>query len=181
MILSPLAPDFTPNNVHFAIYNNGVPSMISASKRGESEIIAGLSDEVLDMIFPLTAEDVAEMEECDAFVEVLATLSLLEDQEFTYRERFGSFHTKRWEARREDGLLGRPRAARNTIEPKIHRGLGQIREDHPLVRFNPNKKHIEIVRKKNFHGIESKALKASRKFKNFGYSGRPILQPRKQN
>ena len=181
MLLSPLAPAFSPNTAHFAIYNNGVPSMISAGERGESEIIAGLSDEVLDNFFPLTAQDVAEMEECDAFVEVLATLSLLEDQEQTYRERFESFHSKRWEARREDGLIGRPRAARNTIEPKIHRGLSQTKEEKTMVRFDPIKRQGDMIHKKNHQKSESKALKASRKFKNFGCSGRPILQPRKQN
>ena len=181
MILSPLAPTFTPNTAQFAIYNNGVPSMVSAGEKGESEIIAGLSDEVLDIIFPLTAQDVAEMEECDAFVDVLATLSLLEDQECVYRQHFEQFHRKRWESRRENGLVGRPRPARNTISPKTYKSIGKRQEEKTLVRFDPQKRHANSAPVKSFNKVESKARRVSRKFKSFSCSGRPIVQPRKQN
>ena len=182
MLLSPLAPAFTPSKPEFAIYNDGVPCMISAGERGEVEIIAGLSDEVLDIIFPLTAEDAAELEECDSFVETLATLSILEDQETLFRQRFHDFHVKRWEARREEGLIGRPHPKRNTIKPKIHRNLKMGREDETnIVSFAHSLKQKERLSLKKLNKAENKSLKAQKKMKSFVSNTRPIIQPRKQN
>ena len=181
MILSPLAPAFTPNTAQFAIYNNGVPCMVSAGKRGESEIIAGLSDEVLDIIFPLTAEDVAEMEECDAFVEVLATLSLLEDRESVYRARFDDFHSKRWEARREEGLVGRPHAVRNTIKPKKHFALGKhVESEKSIVKVDPSTKQSQMMQARHRSSADAKSMRVPSNMKRYASVTRPIVQPRKQ-
>lgn len=115
MLLSPLAPAFKPSmgfdEYDLCIYNNGVPAMYPADLHSESEILEGIGDDALDDYFPPTAEEAAEIEAAEAFVFTMARLDLLEEREEHARADIGSMLPKRWEARREQGLVGKPRPA----------------------------------------------------------------------
>ena len=64
------------------------------------------------------------MEAADEFVETMAWLSYLDECDMEARSSFAGFK-KRWEARREDGLIGRPHPAKAR-----HQGVGTTH--HPV-------------------------------------------------
>jgi len=163
-VLSPLAVPFHPSTSDI-IFNNGVPSLININ--GVGEIIFGISDDAIEELYPPTAEDVAEMETVELFVEIMAHLSILEDKEERARSDFGHIK-KRWEKRREEGLRGRPKPAKTGFEP-AHHVTSRIHEDktslvpfHSLhcgnfdnnIRANEVKKITAIPkRSKGLHGF----------------------------
>jgi len=125
-LLSPLAPAFSPSEgfreVGICICNDGMPSLCPANVHAEASILSGIGDDALDEYFPPTAQEAAEIEAAEVFVFMMANLDLLEEREEHARADFGSMLPKRWEARREEGLLGKPRPAfeRPFQETKAH-------------------------------------------------------------
>merc|ERR1740121_2195600 len=100
--LSPLALPFLPLDKKFVIYSNGVPQMTCAGMKDVSCCIQGISDDaVLEQLYPPTAAEAAEMEAAEAFVELLADIALLEEDEIRARNSLG----KRWSKKREEGLI----------------------------------------------------------------------------
>jgi hypothetical protein len=122
--LSASAKPFHPytfgDPVNSMIYNDGVPSMVMGSKDGMSQILHGIQDEALDEEFPPDAQEAAELEAVEIFVEMMAQLSLLEEME--ERSRVDFHHIKkRWESRRQEGLKTRPHAPRNLVDRNEHK------------------------------------------------------------
>eukprot|EP00594_Rhizosolenia_setigera_P011576 CAMPEP_0178959156 /NCGR_PEP_ID=MMETSP0789-20121207/12105_1 /TAXON_ID=3005 /ORGANISM="Rhizosolenia setigera, Strain CCMP 1694" /LENGTH=213 /DNA_ID=CAMNT_0020642069 /DNA_START=34 /DNA_END=675 /DNA_ORIENTATION=+ len=211
MILSPLAPAFEPasSQYHdattttpspFAIFNNGTPSMI-IKEGNERQILNGIDDDYLDLMFPPTAEDVAELEEMEHFVQTMAMLSLLEEHEQKARENFAHIFKKRFESRRADGLLTgkRPLSARGSIIRKDHNSNISVSSSssstydgdsvHSGSTSNTNGMNEIVVRhfsnkvienKARFHkGDKKKTPFVSKHAKSAFISIKPIQQPRK--
>lgn len=173
--LSPDAPSFYPSSFEhgdFAyVYNDGVPGFVLTCENDVAEVLHGIQDKAIDENFPPTAEEAAEMEAVQAFVEMMAGLALMEEHEERARVDFASFE-KRWEARRAEGLTGKPNP------PK---GLVQLKNHHPrlaqsvktLVKTSP----VHVHPPKD-HGPAKFAIHKNPKH----ISGHhPIQQPRKQN
>lgn len=116
---APFHPYFEPCNI--AIYNDGMPSLTLTSEADCSKILHGIQDEALDEGFPPDAGDAAELDDVDAYVEEMALLAFLEEQEQMARSDF-SHIKKRWEARRKEGLKGRPRKPKHLVDTKKHVG-----------------------------------------------------------
>lgn len=122
-LLRPDAPAFHPlyEPVHLAIYNDGVPSMVLTSEYELNKIVHGIQDDAIDEGFPPDALDAAELDEADAFVEQMAVLAMMEEQEEKARFEFNHIK-KRWEVRRAEGLHGRrPKPAKHVVTPVEHK------------------------------------------------------------
>lgn len=122
--LSASAKPFHPytfnDPVNSMIYNDGIPSLVMGSKDGMSQILHGIQDEALDEEFPPDAQEAAELEAVEIFVEMMAQLSLLEEME--ERSRVDFHHIKkRWEYRRQEGLKSRPHAPKNLVDRNEHK------------------------------------------------------------
>lgn len=113
MFLSPSAQAFEPSSssLEFAIFNNGIPSSVFYGMHPEHEVVQHIPDEAIEEIFPPTAEDVAEIEAAEDFVETMAWLSYIDECDEKARFSYQGYG-KRWAARREDGLVGKPRPPR---------------------------------------------------------------------
>lgn len=122
--LSASAKPFHPHcfyePVSVAIYNEGIPSMVLKSEDAVSQILHGIQDEALDEEFPPDAQEAAELEAVEIFVEMMAQLSLLEEMEERARTSF-SHIKKRWEARRKEGLKNRPRSPKHMVDRSDHK------------------------------------------------------------
>jgi hypothetical protein len=122
--LSASAKPFHPYTFHdpvnSMIYNDGIPSMVMGSKDGMSQILHGIQDDALDEEFPPDAQEAAELEAVEIFVEMMAQLSLLEEMEESSRVDFHHIK-KRWECRRQEGLKSRPHAPRNLVDRNEHK------------------------------------------------------------
>jgi hypothetical protein len=101
----------------FAIYNNGVPSLVLTTEQDIYDILHGIEDPL--ECFPPDAQEAAELEACEAFVETMAMLALLEEAEEQARHHFCHIR-KRWEVRRQRGLIGRPKPAQHLVRTKPH-------------------------------------------------------------
>lgn len=97
------------------VFNDGVPS----SMLSEHDIVQGYTGEALDENFPPSAQDAAELEAVEMFVDIMATLSMMEEDEERARSSFCHIK-KRWEARRMDGLVHKPRPARHSVDAVDH-------------------------------------------------------------
>lgn len=200
-ILSPLASPFLPfssgNEYQYfggsssaspefaAIYNNGVPSMVVTGDHnhgGECTVLHNLSDETIEELFPPSAEEAAELDSVDSFVEVLADLSILEESEEKARHDFGKIAGKRWEVRREQGLVGRPKPARTTSAESSHH-LGPMNEKETSLVGHDQKNTIRLRKSIENNRIAARVKMDLRQAtpKNVrGFHGnRPIQQPRK--
>lgn len=179
MLLSPLAAPFQPLTTVQAmpIYNDGVPVMVGA----EDEILHGIQDESIDEYFPPSAQEAAELEAVEVYVDLMATLSLLEEREERARESFGGFG-KRWEARREDGLKGKPRLPKNLVSAVDHTNrMGKPLQTTDLVPFSHSNRELASAllesrrqQRQDFKRMNNKANKVSRA------PPKPLQQPRKQ-
>eukprot|EP00578_Thalassiosira_sp_NH16_P018481 CAMPEP_0181099222 /NCGR_PEP_ID=MMETSP1071-20121207/12545_1 /TAXON_ID=35127 /ORGANISM="Thalassiosira sp., Strain NH16" /LENGTH=188 /DNA_ID=CAMNT_0023181871 /DNA_START=198 /DNA_END=764 /DNA_ORIENTATION=+ len=109
MFLSPSAEPFQP--LEFAIFNNGVPSSVFYGCHPEHEVVQHIPDEAIEELFPPSAEEVAEMEAAEDFVETMAWLSFLDECDEAARSSFSGYG-KRWAARRRAGLVGKPHPPR---------------------------------------------------------------------
>jgi len=115
------APPFHPiyEPVHLAIYNDGVPALTFTTEEDRYRILHGIQDEALDEGFPPDANDAAELDAAEAFVETMAVLALMEEREEMARSDFNHIK-KRWEARRAEGLKGRPHKSKGVVDPARH-------------------------------------------------------------
>ena len=174
--LSPDAPSFYPaasfEHGDFAyVYNDGVPGYTLTCEHDVAEVLHGIQDKAIDENFPPTAEEAAEMEAVQAFVEMMATLAFMEEREEESRFHFGSFE-KRWEARRAEGLVGKPHPPKGLVQPKDHH-LRLAQSVKTLVKTAP----VHVHPPKD-HGPPKVAIQKN--IKNM--TGRHLIQqPRKQN
>ncbi len=176
-ILSPLAQPFHPimgEIVQPTIYNNGVPSMTFSGT--EHEFLTYITDEVLDEAFPPTAEDAAELEATEFFVQLMATLEILEEREEAARSLHAGLQ-KRWEARR--GLTGKPRAPKHRVN-QVHHGEARLVDSHELAMLDSSPLHIENRMRAKEQGMVSKPKMNKNLGANFG-PRKPIQQPRKNS
>ena len=117
---APFHPYFKKEDSQFAIYNEGMPCLVVTTEADLSNLLHGIQDEALDEGFPPDAQEAAELEAVDDFVETMAALSLLEEREERARHEFNHIK-KRWEVRRAEGLRGRPRPPMHLVDPKLHK------------------------------------------------------------
>jgi len=163
--------------MEFAIFNDGVPSSVFYGSHPDHDVIRLISDEAIDELFPPSAEEVAEMEAADEFVETMAWLSYLDECDMAARSSFAGYK-KRWAARREDGLIGRPHPAKARHQESGTHSVGSETESPTtLVMYAP--RNFEMRPRKvdsRVHGASSGVPKNSK-----GLHGHraPIQQPRK--
>jgi hypothetical protein len=186
-MLSVTAKPFHPvhgTEMNAIIYNDGIPSCSFRGSR--SEFLHTIADETIDEAFPPSAEDAAELEAVEMFVEIMANLADLEERE--EMTRFSEDHTglgKRWIARRE--LKGKPRPAKHSVEPVVHGGHRPSQENvTDLVAFDLEKsqgslkehrlRQRETERMARLTTPHKKKVVMNRQKKTM-----PIQQPRKQN
>jgi hypothetical protein len=181
-VLSPLAKPFHPligQDVNSIIYNDGVPSL--AFQGSPSQFLHTIEDETLDEAFPPSAEEAAELEAVEIFVEMMATLSYLEEKEEAARAVHAGLK-KRWEARRE--LVNRPKLAKHLVKSVLHAqpaAVGCL----DIVVFD----HAHVLEENRMRQrAKAQMAKLAMPKKNNGnkmammhQQQKPIQQPRKQN
>ncbi|KAL3912088.1 MAG: hypothetical protein SGILL_007024 [Bacillariaceae sp.] len=176
-VLSPFAKPFHPfmKEVNSVIYNDGIPSL--SFQGSDSDFLHSIQDEALDEAFPPSAEEAAELEAVEIFVEMMANFAYMEAREEAARSVHAGLK-KRWEARRE--LKGRPKPAMHLIKPVIHiqpstAGTKDlISYDHSNV--------LEEHRMRQRGQARMARLAYPKKYsKGMGHHQKPIQQPRKQN
>lgn len=172
------APPFHPASFEHSdfgiVYNDGVPGFVLTSEHDVAEVLHGIQDHAIDENFPPTAQEAAEMEAVQAFVEMMAMFAFLEEREEQARLNFGSFE-KRWEARRAEGLTGKPNPAKGLVKPKDHNPRPPMHSIKSLVKMTPT----------HFHPPKEAMMKAPKvvlpKTAKHAAGRHPIQQPRKQN
>jgi len=185
-LLSPLAEPFLPHPIfynqpalQFSIFNDGIPTLYPVDQH---DIVTGISDEAIEDHFPPTMDELAELEEVDFFVQMLAHLDLLESREEQSRD-FADL-TKRWSTRRKEGAKNnKPHDQGQSSryhQSHDHGWLGLNEQATDLVQFNKGKDYKrngqDIAAQKRANNDHSKRNpKANIQHK------RPIQQPRKQN
>ena len=178
MLLSPLATPFQPafSAPTGVVFNDGVPSMVGS----DHDIVQGYPDEVLDEAFPPSAQDAAELEAVETFVDILATLSILEESEEKARNSFCHVK-KRWESRREDGLLGKPRQPKGLIDIVDHDVSRPLRTSD-LVPFAHSNRVLATALLQSRQRSRDDFRRANRHGeKRAHHQPKPLQQPRKQN
>lgn len=172
-VLSPLAAPFYPPTSEL-IFNDGVPSLVSTG--GVGEVLVGISEDAIEELFPPTAEEVAELEMVEVFVQTLAHLSILEDKEEKARRDFGHIK-KRWAKRREEGLQGRPKPARHVVQPS-HETSRIHDEETGLVSFRQNRFERAENKIQSYDMMKVNAI--SKRNKGLHGFSKTIQQPRKR-
>lgn len=174
------APPFHPASFEHsdfgAIYNDGVPGFVLTTEHDVAQVLSGIQDRAIDENFPPTAQEAAEMEAVQAFVEMMAMFAFLEEHEEEARNNFGSFE-KRWERRRAEGLNGKPNPAKGLVQPKDHSPRGPMHSVKTLV-----KNHVVVhpPHKQAMNKLPKAVISKNAKHAN-GTGRHPIQQPRKQN
>ncbi|KAG7363460.1 hypothetical protein IV203_026820 [Nitzschia inconspicua] len=180
-VLSPLAKPFHPTmgqDVNSIIYNDGVPSL--SFQGSPSQFLHTIQDDALDEAFPPNAEDAAELEAVEVFVEMMAALSYLEEKEEAARALHSGLK-KRWEARRE--LVGRPKQARHLVKPVVH-AQPNAAGSMDLVAFDQShvlQEHRMLQRENARIAKQAMPKKSNNKMVVMQHQHKPIQQPRKQN
>lgn len=189
VMLSPLAIPFLPESKwklpSFEIFNAGVPTLVPVDK---SQVVRGISDEALEQHFPPDAQDAAELDAADSFVRTLATLDIMEEREERSRETYSSF-PKRWETRRLEGLLGRPKPSRSVVvtntdlqrainEPAPTDATSLVPKIRSTDRFR-KLEHLEMTRAQFKSPAKNVPIRNKRMMGLRRHS--PIHQPRKSN
>jgi hypothetical protein len=130
-MLSVTAEPFHPvhgTEINAVIYNDlGIPSFTFQGT--DSEFLHSIADDAIDEAFPPSAQEAAELEAVETFVEMMATLSKMEEREEKTRFSDGGLGKKRWMARRE--LNGKPRPAKHSVYKVNHHNHHQGGR-HPL-------------------------------------------------
>ena len=177
-VLSPLAHPFHPimgEDPNPAIYNNGIPTL-TIQGLSESEFLHTIQDEALDEAFPPNAEEAAELEAVEVFVDLMARLAFLEEKEEATRTVHAGLK-KRWEARRE---LVKTRPPKHLVQQVIH-GDPRLLQSNDIVMFDKSHALLEQrmqARERTHHIAKSRTQKG---FASRIQNKRPIQQPRKQN
>ena len=151
-MLSVTAKPFHPvhgTEVNAIIYVDGIPSCCSlGSNIGDanynysncmSEFTHSIADEAIDEAFPPSAQEAAELEAVEIFVEMMANLAHLEEREDVMRFK-GKGLGKRWMARRE--LRSKPRPPKHSIRLVDHNNANPYKEEaksHDIVVFDAEK------------------------------------------
>ena len=174
------APPFHPASFEHSdfgvLYNDGVPGYVVTRENDVAKVLHGIQDQAIDENFPPTAQDAAEMEAVQAFVEMMATLAFLEEHEEEDRFlKLGSSFEKRWETRRAAGLTGKPNPAKGTVQPKDHNPRPPMHSIKSLVKMAPTHVHPpkEAMMKPPKVALPKTVKHATGRH--------PIQQPRKQN
>lgn len=172
-VLSPLARPFHPimgGDPIPAIYNDGVPSL--TFQGSESEFLRTIDDDAIDEAYPPNAEEAAELEAVEIFVDLMATLAFMEEREEATRTVHAGLK-KRWEARRE--LIKRPRPPKHLIQRVVHQGSHHL-DSSDIVIYDNSPTLLEH----RMRARESLRMAKPRMAKP-RMTKRPIQQPRKQN
>ena len=184
MLLSPLAAPFHPRGrgeEEFGfVYNNGMPCASFVS--GEHEVLQNIEEDNLDDAFPPDASEAAELDAVQDFVGIMSYLGLCEEQEERSRQDYSHAFRKRWSARREEGLHGRPHPARNATKLGRDRSTGSKSETSIVVydlaahSFPTNYDSVMQSRaaRSNRHHLGKGGNRALH-----GHSAHSIQQPRK--
>jgi len=195
-ILSPLASPFVPiermhdgESIFKAIYNNGVPELVRFGNHSDHDIIHDIPDEAIDELFPPTASDAAELDAVDEFLRTMMYLSYLEEREEKARNGF-SHVKKRWESRRQQGLIGKPRQVDTRHVTNAHGTSSMLRRDEKsVVKFGTNLTDLSVfdhkikLREKSFskHQSAPRSNNPRRCRGLHGHLRQQIQQPRKMN
>mmetsp|Transcript_27744 Transcript_27744/g.40955 ORF Transcript_27744/g.40955 Transcript_27744/m.40955 type:complete len:172 (-) Transcript_27744:83-598(-) len=168
-VLSPLSPPFHPTKSMESsmIFNDGIPSLMSTG----ADVIRGFSDDAIDECFPPTAEEVAEMDAVDYFVNTLAILDLMEEREERIRLDMSTL-PKRWAVRRE--LRGKPHPARSEIPSKGH----HVSHEDEIKLVVYDKMHRSYEKTDRRHTSQHAVIRANKKLNSWRVN-KPIQQPRK--
>jgi len=185
-MLSVTAKPFHPVHgieMNAIIYNDGIPSC--SFQGSSSEFLHSITDEAIDEAFPPSAQEAAELEAVEIFVEMMANLAHLEEKE--EMTRFSDDHTglgKRWMARRE--LRNKPLPAKHSIKPVVHRHTPKAEKVTDVVAFDLERSQAtlkeyrlrqrEIERMARLTTHHKKKVITNRHKKQM-----PIQQPRKQS
>mmetsp|Transcript_9760 Transcript_9760/g.13795 ORF Transcript_9760/g.13795 Transcript_9760/m.13795 type:complete len:192 (+) Transcript_9760:30-605(+) len=181
-LLSPLASPYAPppDDQFKIIYSDGQPVAIHSGMYAGHEVLQNISDDAIDEAFPPNAEDAAELDAVEDFVRFMANISILEEEEEKARNEFNHVG-RRWEARREEGLKGKPLPVTGMISKKKHLN------NHDL-NWNGRKSivHRDFFLPKNKRNNGEISKKFGRKpatTKSMFQRGRnnPIQQPRKHS
>mmetsp|Transcript_9342 Transcript_9342/g.15503 ORF Transcript_9342/g.15503 Transcript_9342/m.15503 type:complete len:196 (-) Transcript_9342:477-1064(-) len=185
MMLSPLAAPFHPRGrgeEEFGfVYNNGMPCASFVS--GEHEVLQNIEEDSLDDAFPPDASEAAELDAVQDFVGVMSYLGLCEEQEERSRQDYSFARGKRWAARREGGLQGRPHPARNAT--KFSRDRSTSSEPETSIVVYDSVAHSFPA---NYDSVmQSRAARSNRhlgkggnnRTLHHGQASRSIQQPRK--
>jgi len=177
--LSPTAKSFEPV-YEFAVFNNGVPSCVYYDDYWGQELLRNIPDETIDYKFPPNAEEVAEIEAAEEFVETMAWLSFLDECEEKFRTNFDGLK-KRWATRREEGLVGKPHPVKQIHnEPRARSGTVVDPSETNLVPLMNVPRPYELSRPVN-RNLSKKADSRIKKIKGVHGRSIQIQQPRKQN
>lgn len=180
-MLSVTAKPFHPvhgKEIDYIICNDGIPSL--SFKGTHTEFIHSITDECIDEAFPPTAQEAAELEAVDIFVEMMAKLEEREEREEMTRFHPKSGLGKRWEARRE--LVDKPRPAKHSIKPVIHHRQPHDEDVTDLVAFDPNHHFSVKEHKLREREISRMARHSMSNKKNTNrHQHIPIQQPRKNS
>lgn len=185
-MLSVTAKPFHPvhgTEVNAIIYNDGIPSC--SFKGSDTEFLHTITDEAIDEAFPPSAQEAAELEAVEMFVEMMAMLSHMEEKEEL--TRFSDEHTglgKRWQARRE--LKSKPRPAKHSVKPVVHRHHPGEEKATELVGFDAERNHATLqehrLRQREIQRMARLTTpRISKKVTNRHKNHTPIQIPRKQN
>ena len=174
-VLSPLAQPFHPHLMHDVnpiVYNDGMPAM--TFQGSESDFLHAYEDQTIEEAFPPNAEEAAELEAVECFVEMMATYEMLEEREEATRTVHAGLR-KRWEARRE--LVGRPRPAKHIVTQVVH-GVPHLLDSSDIVLHDSTR----MMQDRKSRAMEA-SLKTNHRITKQG-QGRyqqkhPIHQPRK--
>jgi len=182
-MLSVTAKPFHPvhgKEVDSIIYNDGIPCL--SFQGSDTEFLHSITDDAIDEAFPPTAQEAAELEAVEAFVEMMAALAHLEERE--EKTRFHPDHTglaKRWFVRRE--LVDKPHPARHSIKPVIHHHQHNDENVTDLVAFatqcfsvKEHKSRQREVSRMERHSMSNKNKKNVNRQQHI-----PIQQPRKNS
>lgn len=185
-MLSVTAKPFHPmhgTEVNAIIYNDGIPMM--SFQGSDTEFLHSITDETIDEAFPPTAQEAAELEAVEMFVEMMANLAHMEERE--EMTRFSEDHTglgKRWEARRE--LKNKPRPAKHSVEKVLHSQKPNAAKIQDLVLFDLERAHTSIKEQRMIQRETERMARNTTPHRNKVVTNRhkkqmPIQQPRKQN
>lgn len=185
-MLSVTAKPFHPTHgteVNSIIYNDGIPSL--SFQGSDSEFLHSITDETIDEAFPPSAQEAAELEAVEMFVEMMANLAHLEEKEEI--TRFSEDHKgmgKRWEARRE--LRGKPFPAKHSIWPVVHRHKPHAEKIGDLAIFDVEQNHASLkehrmIQRETERVARLTTPRGNKVITNRHKKQKPIQQPRKQN
>ena len=144
-------------------------------------IVQGYQDDALDENFPPSAEEAAELEAVEMFVDILATLSLLEDREEKARASFCHIQ-KRWEARREGGLKGKPKPPKHLVDSVNHDTTSKQLKTTDLVPFAHTNRELAAALLQSRRQLREETKRVNNpKIRANQAQPRPLQQPRKMN